>query len=131
MVYDFIINGFKIQEKVCQIDMIDKTIIKCTICKNKYRNGKKSIRGPYCKGDNNFYWFHHPNKELFYVIPEEVMLKWDKLETDTNDGRRSIRLYPYHSIDDLENKMTKEANDYLFFYDNLDISKLKLLFNIN
>lgn len=131
VVYDFKVNGFKVQEKVCQDDIKMKEGIRGMICKNKYRLYGKSIRGPYNEGDNDFYWFHHPNKLCFYILPECLLMKWDKLETEDNEGRRSILLYPYHIESDLENKMTKEANDYLFFYENLDVDKLKHLFNLS
>jgi len=131
VVYDFKVNGLKVQEKVCHFDSRMKWSIRGMIFKNKQRLYGKCIKGPYNEGDNDFYWFHHPNKLCFYVIPELVLMKWDKLETLDNEGRRSILLYPYHIESDLENKMTKEANDYLFFYENLDVDKLKHLFNLS
>jgi hypothetical protein len=131
LVYDFKVNGLKVQEKVCHITKKNERAIMTIVTKNHYRIGKKSIKGPYAEGDNDLYWFHHPDKKSFYVIPESLMIKWEKLSNEDNEGRRSIIFYPYHDTHELENKMTKEANYYLFFYENLDIRKLKSLFNLD
>jgi hypothetical protein len=128
LVYDFTINNFKVQEKVCQIYHKCDNAIVSIITKNSKRKNGKLTRGPYYKGDNDFYWFHHPDKKMFYLIPEMLMLKWEKLKTEKTEGKRSIIFYQEPNI--LDNKMTKEAQDYLFNYDILDINKLKSIFNI-
>lgn len=130
VVFDFMVNGYKVQEKVCRYCK-NTCSVTTTVTKNYQRKGKYCLKGPYDKGDNNFYWFHHPNKLCFYVLPEDMLSSWGKLREPNSEGKRSIILYPYITQLGLQNKMTKDANAYLFFYNDLDITKLKGLFGVS
>ena len=66
-VYDFMINGYKVQEKVASntrkgdIFPLDK-------------NNSRGKNISYQKGDNDFYWINCQDKKRFYVIPEKVLI---------------------------------------------------------
>lgn len=66
-VFDFLLNNFKIQEKVGN-QKINSRNFRFSITKTV--NNKKAS---YCIGDNDFYWLHIPNKKNFYVIPEKAL----------------------------------------------------------
>lgn len=68
-IFDFVINGYKIQEKVIsqRKDRINEQFI-------------IQIKRPgslisYEKGDNDFYWIWLNNKDVFYIFPEEILIK--------------------------------------------------------
>jgi len=74
LVYDFMINGFKVQEKVCS-QMKNRNITQFNL--NKCNGIIKGIQQAisYQKGDNDFYWLNVNNKKQFYIIPEvEILL---------------------------------------------------------
>jgi hypothetical protein len=56
--YDFFINNFKVQEKVCQNY---GNSIYANLSKSNGRNKRQS----YDKGDNDFYWLHFPDKKNY------------------------------------------------------------------
>jgi len=70
LVYDFMIGDKKIQEKVGSIG--DNSI------SNKFylskKNGKNNSQC-YEKGDNDFYWLNCKNSNIFYVIPENILIE--------------------------------------------------------
>ena len=107
--YDFIINNKKVQEKVgthCK----NSNKIFFSLCK---RNG--SINGvskfkPYSVGDNDLYWLHFPNKKIFYLLPENKLVK------DDNTIKRSLNI----TVDTNGNPVNQNMKDYLFTYNNID-----------
>jgi hypothetical protein len=121
-VYDFTVNGFRVQEKVCS--------------KNKNENGTRfglnksnsSINGKtqhisYQQGDNAFYWLNLNNKKHFYIIPEYELLtrniinndKWSSITLNPNSKRKYKNCW---------------ANEYLFDYTKIDEEKLKIMFHL-
>jgi hypothetical protein len=89
MVYDFLINNKKIQEKVCKV--IKSKTNSAAIAKAGGRitskKGKKMVnKVPYEEGDNDFYWIHERNTNFFYVIPEGELIKQKFIKTKTQDG---------------------------------------------
>ena len=117
LVYDFIVNGFKVQEK---IKTQNKTGNYTHFTLDKSNGKKKSIS--YQQGDNDFYWLNVNNKKHFYIIPEHELLTRNIINTDTQS---SICLIP-----DAKNNKHNWANEYLFDYTKLDEEKLKKMFHL-
>ena len=64
--YDFTINGKRIQEKVTyKRKDRDNTYIAFM-----YRGRSNEERRPYLLGMNDYYWFHIPDTDIFYIFPE-------------------------------------------------------------
>jgi hypothetical protein len=121
-VYDFIMNGYKHQEKVATIRKDRKS---CVVGFYKYdtiiliNNKKKRKNQLYVLGDNDFYWFWIKNSTLFYIIPELILYENKLISREYKSGRIYMSLYT--------NKIDKYEN-YKFYFDNLDKDKLlKLL----
>ena len=116
VVFDFIVNNYKIQEKVSTTHK-GKNSILFSLHKN---NGKNSERKrqltSYKKGDNDFYWFNLPDKKHFYVVPESVLIAQKYVDT------------PKRATFSLNPKNESWASPYLFDYDKVDIEKLKAMF---
>ena len=118
LVYDFIVNNFKVQEKVGS-KIKNKKGYNFTL--NKHNGKKKSIS--YQSGDNDFYWLNLNNKKDFYIIPEHELLSRNIINTDKT---ASIYLNP-NSTKKCNNSWAKE---YLFDYTKVDEEKLKKMFSI-
>jgi hypothetical protein len=118
-VYDCIINGYKVQDKTVQFSNTKRLSfsISHTVNGNKYK--------PYKKGDNDFYWFSNIDISIFFVIPEDELIKYGYIKTESQEGKQMISLYP-HGKSQRINYMTWTL-EYIFDYDNLDIPKLKNL----
>ena len=120
LVYDFTVNGFKVQEKVKS----QRKNGKDTTFKLDKSNGVKKIIS-YQKGDNDLYWLNVNNKQHFYIIPEHELLIRNIINIDKTT---SINLNPHST-----NNKHYWANEYLFDYTNLteiDIQRLKTMFNL-
>ena len=78
-----------------------------------YINKKSS---PYFKGDNDFYWFHFPDFEIFYLIPENELINQGYISTEYQDGKTCI----YFGTKFPENYKTSWAIPYRFNYKNLN-----------
>jgi hypothetical protein len=76
LVYDFMIGNKKIQEKVGSISdnsMSNRFYLsKC--------NGKNK-KQCYQKGDNDFYWLNCKNSNIFYVVPENILIENNIVDT--------------------------------------------------
>jgi hypothetical protein len=64
--YDFSVNGVKVQEKILYIS--GKCF--CAVLQRSSRRWYMSAEHAYMLGMNSFYWFHVPNSDIFYLIPE-------------------------------------------------------------
>jgi hypothetical protein len=109
---------------------INKYIIQDKIGKYKtpdiiefYLNKKSS---PYYQGDNDFYWFHLPDMNTFYLIPEEILIDNEYISNSNQIGKSCI----YFGFTNPENYKTSWALPYKFTYNNLDKDKLLKLLNI-
>lgn len=109
LVYDFKVNGFRVQEKVVSDDN------HVSLHKANGKNQKQ----PYAKGDNDFYWLHKKNKNTFYVIPEVVLIEHKYISNELQEGNRYLNV-----------KYANWIKDYKFKYDDLDIKKLESMFGI-
>ena len=117
LVYDFMINNFKIQEKVSS-KMKNRNGITFSLQKSNGR--KKTIS--YQQGDNDFYWLNVNNNQHFYIIPEHELLTRNHINFDKVIG---IYLIP-------NSKTGKNswANEYLFDYTKIDEEKIKRMFHL-
>ena len=124
LVYDFIVNGFRVQEKVRSQTKNKKGY---NFALNKSCGIVNGVRDKtsYQKGDNDFYWLNVNNKQHFYIIPEHELLSRKYINIDK---KASICLTLNSRI-----KKNRWANEYLFDYTNLteiDIQRLKTMFNL-
>ena len=79
---------------------------------------------PYNEKDNDIYWFHIPDQDIFYVIPTNILVKLKYLTTDNQPGKTALLLYPNY----IQKKGTRlvlsyELNQYIFDYNNKDDMK--------
>ena len=118
LVYDFMINNFKIQEKVSS-KMKNRNGITFSLQKS---NGKKKTIS-YQQGDNDFYWLNVNNNQHFYIIPEHELLTRNHNNFDKVIG---IYLNP----DSTKKCKNSWAKEYLFDYTKVDEEKLKKMFSI-
>lgn len=129
---DFSINNRKIQEKVLtkytsngyKYEKFEVTMAKC----NGRKNGKMTYR-PYDEGDNDFYWFHIPKYDQFYIIPEEKLVRIGMLRTESQPGKIKIGFYP---VPDKNRRKTQVdfAVDYLFDYSDENLFRIKTMFDL-
>ncbi len=132
LVYDFIVNGYKVQEKVSEAKK-DKSIkdsgqIYC-LAKRQTINEKSKFVA-YEVNDNDFYYFHVYETSLFYIIPENKLIEHGYISNKKKLNTKII-LYPLRNKEDLVNKniKTQWANDFLYSYDNeADMEKIKKIF---
>jgi hypothetical protein len=114
-VYDFVVNGIKVQEKVAT-----------TIKKNGFMvliNRQRS--GPYKKGDCDMYWINIPDSSWFYLINERTMIDNGCVSDGTNKCILNLILYPNGCNLQAKNKW---ANEYLFSYDTVTKNELLQIF---
>lgn len=107
LVYDFLVNGYKVQEKV--ISDNNRTNIKKSCGKNK--------KQPYTQGDNDFYWFVDKDEKTFYVVPEAILIVKGYISTDTQPGIMRF-------------SSTGWLQDFKYSYEEKDHNRLKSLFNV-
>lgn len=110
MVYDLIVNDKKVQEKLLYSQKnrngYSGAILK-RLGKNKTQN--------YNYEDNDFYWFHIPDTDFFYVIPQFELLYRNIISLYEVAGRKSI--YLHTEPNDYKHSW---ANEYLFNYKNIN-----------
>jgi hypothetical protein len=117
---DFMLNDFKVQEKIAK-----KTVLQYNCNLHKSYMNKKS---PYEENDNDFYWIHLDDWETFYVIPQSVLIEYGYIKNNLQDGKSHIGIYPKkYNNDNIKNIWIEE---YMFEYQNLNITKLKSMFNL-
>jgi hypothetical protein len=114
-VYDFKINDMKIQEKVGGIGQKNNHIFH--LCKNNGRdsNGKR-LQSCYAQHDSDYYWLNLPDKNIFFVIPEDELIdrnligKTNKAKSIFSIAMANISKQWYHK--------------YMFTYNDIDKEKL-------
>lgn len=86
---DFIINGKNIQEKVVGFDKNRERLL-CTVAKNNGTlYGKRTIK-VYDKGDNDYYWFHSSIDDRFWIIPEEILVKYGYIDYNNQKTKKTL-----------------------------------------
>jgi hypothetical protein len=118
-VYDFKIGIFKIQEKVTKISDKENRYIFC-MCKNNGTINGKHNQIQYDIGDNDFYWLNCENKQIFFVIPEKVLI--DKKLIGNNNMKNSIFLKV--TVKNPLHKSVSWLQPYMFNYENIDKERL-------
>jgi len=114
LVYDFMIDSKKIQEKVGTICRNNINSYMFNLNKYSCRINGKCTHKCYEEGDNDFYWLNCKNGK-FYVIPEEELLINGYIGKDC----KKEKLYVSPT-----NPYTEWCNKYLFSYDNVDKERL-------
>ena len=73
-VYDFKINGYKIQDKTAKLcEKRNRSVFQ--LCKNKGTIEGNRNQVQYDVNDNDFYWLNCDNKQHFFVIPEKILIE--------------------------------------------------------
>lgn len=120
-VYDFLLNGFKHQEKVSTF-VAKKDYFLCKLCK-RGSNEKKCQY--YQVGDNDFYWFWIKDSTYFYVVPEHILLERECIaaKNEIKAGYKMMCLYPHREVESKYNFL----DNYKFDLNNLDQEKIQKL----
>ena len=124
-VYDFKIGNLKIQEKVTIINKITNECL-FILCKNKGQINKKQNLIQYDIRDNDFYWLNCDNKQIFFVIPEKILIDkgyiGNKIE---NNNKQNIKI----TIKEEMHYRSKWLEPFMFNYKtiNQDSNKNRLL----
>ena len=134
-VTDFLINKtIKVQEKVASVILRngkESGKFRAAVC--RCANTMKTAR-LYQQNDNDYYWIHIPDRNHFYVIPEQRMIEegWISLKHERVKRQLVISFFPTHDKIKLQKSQMKNKwlNDYLFSYSELDKKKLMTLLKI-
>jgi hypothetical protein len=124
LVFDFMINGYKVQEKVGSIRKNRCLQYVFNIFKSNGNIDGCHRYQRYASGDNDFYWLNLPDKKYFFVLPESILLRdgyisnSDNIEAKTN---MSINMKDMSKI---------KYKEYLFDYSALDVDRLKGMFGL-
>lgn len=117
LVYDFKIGNLKVQEKNCHISVIGVEVTALKKSGGKDKSGKKT-KASYSEGDNDVYWINSADKNIFYVVPESVLIEKGFIATDKQKGKKTFGI-----------RFHKWLSDYKFKYKtiNEENNKKKLL----
>jgi hypothetical protein len=119
-VYDFTINNYKIQEKVCctsiRKDRNNMISITSHLSKSDGMKNKVRIKQSYKKGNNDYYWLWVKDSNVFYIIPESILIEKGKVETKCKQPLLTL------------NNKDEWYNDYKYDLDDLDTNKIHSLF---
>lgn len=85
-----------------------------------YEQIKETFESKNCKlltTKNDFYWINLPDKEIFYIIPEKILIKDDQTIIS--------------SLSFADKPKNKWLNDYKFLYNEFNINEIiKFYFKI-
>lgn len=123
---DFMVNGKKVQEKVCWFNNKKSGLMLCLASNNgKRESGTRRFR-TYRFGENDYYWFHSSIDNRFWIVPEKVLYDKgyitdsDKTENNTSF---SIRVNPENDYG-----VREWIKEYEYNYDTPDKEKIIKLF---
>lgn len=122
--HDFLINEFKVQEKVCSVSTRQNGT-KCYTASLYNNNGKvqgKRIYKRYKLGENDFYWIWIKGQRCFFVIPENPLFDNDLLDDENTTSKKKTLCLQWKS-------KTEWYSKYFYDLDNLDVEKLSHVFN--
>lgn len=122
---DFIVNGFRIQEKVVGYTA-EYSKFHVTMASNNGKD-KRGIRQyrTYRLGENQYYWLHSSIDNRFWIIPEGKL--YDEGYISKSDETKNKRTLTFKSIGYSEEK--KWLAKYEFNYDNPDVERITAMFN--
>jgi hypothetical protein len=84
--YNFIVNGYKVQECVSFISNSNHQQI---VSIHKKLNG---FSLPFDYTDSDFYWIHERNCDNFYLIPSNIMYENRLLDSESQKGKTALNL---------------------------------------
>jgi hypothetical protein len=120
MVYDFKVNGKKVQEKtVAKIAKKNGYLFKLMKNNGKDKGKRKYIS--YHKDDNDLYWFNLRHTNIFYIIHTDILFEKGYLYNNLLETDRKSNLYINPDSDDW-------YSQYKFNYKDIDTDKLLKLF---
>lgn len=116
-VYDFKVNGYKVQEKTT--GTYKKKSERVTF----HKRYKGLHNQPYHENDNDFYWVHSVDMQHFYVFPNNVMVKHGIIsQSDGSVGKKNL----------IFSKTNTWVNEYKYNYNDVDVvDKMLKLFSID
>ena len=114
LVYDFKINNKKFQEKSNNVYK-NKSYSFILRKSNGSISSKKQYK-PYEIGDNDFYWLNCIGSNIFFIIPEEILVNKNIIGTNKI---KTLYITP-HKI----HKNYEWINEYMFNYENIEKEKL-------
>jgi hypothetical protein len=118
---DFIVNGKKVQEKVCGNPKKNKLTIWMASNNGKKENGDRNFR-TYRLGENDYYWFHSNIDNKFWIIPEKVLYEREYIsKEDETKNKRCICIT-------VSPNFSNWLSDYQYDYDNIDKDRILELF---
>ena len=115
IVYDFLLNNYKVQEKVGTYIKNRKNNVLFSFHKNNgIEYGIRKLTS-YKKDDADFYWLNIPNKKDFYIIPQDELIARKYIDTAI---KKNLNIISHQ-------KCKEWLKEYLFDYTNF-ISKRNL-----
>jgi hypothetical protein len=114
MCYDFIINNFKVQEKVASI--LKK---RGKIRGDSYIVYLRRQLYKYQQGDNDFYLILLPDKEQFYLFPESILLENNLISNKDIKEKILTHLTLYPKSNFSNEIRFNWLNNYLFKFDDV------------
>lgn len=129
-VTDCIINNVRVQDKVITSYKRNQSDLHLSYMVNFYRKAGNNKFQRYTESDNEFYWFHLPDRLGAYIISSTVLMSRGYLSPKGVVVNEKSRLYfsPYRS-ETCRSDEVKQWNNYLYMYSNPNcISKIETLF---
>lgn len=122
---DFIVNGYRIQEKVVGYT-IKKDMIATSLGSNNgiSNEGIRQFRR-YRLGENHYYWLHSSIDNRFWIVPEGKLYDEGYISKSTETKRRKNLVFK--SSEYSEEK--KWLAQYEFTYDNPNVERITEVFN--
>jgi hypothetical protein len=121
---DFIVNGKKVQEKVCGY-IENKNRLLCTMGCNNGTENKKRLFRTYRLKENDFYWLHSSIDDRFWVIPEAVMFREGYISREDDTIGKKVFSIP---LKDMEYGIRQWMQPFEYNYTTPDKEKLLALF---
>jgi hypothetical protein len=121
--YDYVVNGLRVQEK--SVLTIDKGRFSFPL---KRRVGRSKTAINYNYTDADLYWFNFPDRRHFSILNRDIMLEKNLILADgelvSDKHRRTLCLH-------VKTCLTSHwIAEYTFDYENVDIEKIKKIFNL-
>jgi len=132
LAYDFTVNGYKVQEKVASIRKVknkNEQTLKGSYAVTISRIGKVDVKlrdVPYAAGDNDFYWINIPDTTLFFLVPEDAMIKHGKIRTDSQPGKTTMVVYTRSALS--SSNIHRWLHEYLHDYTRVDREYMQAIF---
>lgn len=123
---DFMVDGKKVQEKVCGFDK-HKSVLVAYLSSNNGKNysGVRAFR-TYKLGENDYYWFNSSIDNRFWIVPEKALYDRGYVTNSDKIEKNKVLRIP---INQENNYGVREwIKEYEYNYDNPDKEKIMKLF---